>query len=181
MAWKTIHSESVLETQYVKVNKDDVMTDSGMEIKDFYTVWLHDAVGVVALTQDQMIILKKEYRYSQREETLEIPAGMIEEDESDPLLAAKRELLEETGYESNDWTYIGSVAENTSKLTNRAHLFIAENCIKTSEQKLDQTESISLFITDFDNAVNMVMNQEIISGITAYGILYAETRKNRIG
>ena len=74
-----------------------------------------------------------------------------------------------------------SVAENTSKLTNRAYLFIVENCNKTSEQKLDQTENISLFITDFDNAVDMVMNQEIISGITAYGILYAKTRRNRIG
>ena len=181
MAWKTIHSESILETPYVVVNKDDVMTDSGIEIKDFYTVWLHDAVGIVALTPDQQIILKKEYRYSQREETTEIPAGMVEKNDSDPLHAARRELLEETGYESDNWTYIGSVAENTSKLTNRAHLYIAENCIKTSEQKTDQTESISIYITDFSEAVEMVMNREIISGITAYGILYAETRNRGIG
>lgn len=58
------------------------------------------------------------------------------------MTVAKRELLEETGYVSDDWQYIGATVESSAKLTNYMHLFFANHCRKVSEQNLDPTEKI---------------------------------------
>lgn len=88
---------------------------------------------VAALTSDGCILLKQEYRYACGEKVIECPAGMFEQGEA-ALMVAKRELLEETGYSSDQWTYLGPTMESTSKLTNTMHLFMAENCTCVSEQ-----------------------------------------------
>ena len=178
MNWKTINSSLVFDSSYVKVRKDDVLTESGIEIKDFYTVDVNDAVSILAITDEAQLILKKEYRYSRKSETIEIPAGMIEAEECDPLSSAKRELLEETGYESDKWSFIGAFAENTSKFTNTMYLYKAEGCIKTSSQKLDKTENIEVILKNLNDAVEMVTDNRISSMISAYAILY-EAFKNQ--
>ncbi len=179
MMWKTLKSENVLDTAYVSVEKHDVLTESGVRIDDFYTVTVHDAVGIIALTAEGKILLKKEYRYSRRAETIEIPAGMIEPEEKDPLLAAQRELREETGYESDEWTYVGPFAENTSKLTNTMHIYLAENCRKTHAQHTDAGEDIELMETGLQEAADMVMKRQISDATSAFGILYA-SRKSAV-
>ena len=62
----------------------------------------------------------------------------------DAFIAAKRELLEETGYESNEWKYLLSVPSNASLADNYAHLFVARNCRKVSGQDLDVTEFLNV-------------------------------------
>lgn len=62
----------------------------------------------MAITPDKQILLKREYRYSCKEDLVEIPAGTFDKGETDPLAVAKRELLEETGYSSENWTYLGA-------------------------------------------------------------------------
>lgn len=142
--WQTLKTETVFDSRFVKLNKDKVRLPNSKIIDDFYTVTIPNAAMVCALTSDGDIILKKEFRYACNADIIECPAGMFEEYEHEPLEVARRELLEETGYTSDDWLYLGGTRESTSKLTNTMHLFLAENCIKTSEQKLDDTESIEL-------------------------------------
>ncbi len=132
MSWTTIESEELLSDYRVKVKKNKVQLPDGAVIVDFYTVSIPDAAMVCALTSDGQGILKSEYRYAIGSDVIECPAGMFEENETDPLIVAKRELLEETGYESNNWSYLGPTLESTSKLTNRMHLFIAKDCVMVS-------------------------------------------------
>ena len=87
-------------------------------------------------------ILKKEYRYCYDRDLIEVPAGTFEEDETDGLAVAKRELLEETGYESDEWQYLGATVESSAKLTNYMHIYFANHCKKVSEQHLDATEDV---------------------------------------
>lgn len=89
---------------------------------------ISEAAGIVAITPDGMVILKKEYRYAQSSELIEIPAGGFEPEESDGLAVAKRELLEEMGYVSDEWTYMGATVESSLKLTNHMHLYLVLNC-----------------------------------------------------
>ena len=131
MAWKTIKSEELLHDYHVSVKRDAVELPDGARIPDFYTVTIPDAAMVAAITEDGCILLKSEYRYAIGTDVIECPAGMFEESEKDPLVVAQRELLEETGYESSDWTYLGPTLESTSKLTNRMHLFLARNAYLT--------------------------------------------------
>ena len=161
MSWKTIKSEKIIDEYHVKVLKNEVQLPDGAVIDDFYTVTIPDAAMICALTTDGNIILKSEYRYAIETDVIECPAGIFEKNEIDALVVAKRELLEETGYESESWTYFGPTLESTSKLTNRMHLFLARDCIKTSTQHLDINEHVEIITVPFQTAVDMVMDGKI--------------------
>ena len=168
--WKIKKTERILDSEFVKVDKDDVILPKGREIPDFYKVTIKDCSAIVAIKEDHHIILKKEYRHCYKQELIEIPAGVLEAGE-DPLKTAKRELLEETGYKSDKWTYLGKTLESSAKLTNYMHIYMAEDCKKVSKQKLDYGEDIEVIEADFEEAIQMIMNNEIICNSSIGAIL----------
>lgn len=170
--WKTISSEEIVHNEWVTLRKDKVSLPNGMIIHDFYTVDISDAASVVAVDLKGNVVLKKEYRYCQGKETIEIPAGAFEKGE-EPIEAAKRELLEETGYCSDEWLYLGDTMDSPAKLTNHMHLFLATGCRKVREQRLDKTEQIEVLAVPFENAIQMVMDNEINSNSSASALLRA--------
>lgn len=170
--WKTIKSEPLVDSRWVKVRKDSVDLPNGQHIDDFYAISLNDAAAIVALDDAGNIVLKKEYRYCLDRDLIEVPAGGFERGE-DGLTVAKRELLEETGYVSDDWKYIGATVESSAKLTNYMHLYFANHCRKVSKQHLDPTEELDVLVVPLKHAVEMVMNNEICCNSSAHGILWA--------
>ena len=168
--WKIKRTERILDSEFVKVDKDDVILPRGREISDFYKVTIKDCAAIVAITEDNHIILKKEYRHCYGEELVEIPAGVLEDGE-DPLETAKRELEEETGYRSEQWTYLGKTVENSAKLTNYMYIYLAEDCNKVSNQNLDYGEDIEVIEVSLNEAVEMIMNNEIICNSSIGAIL----------
>ena len=172
MDWKVKNSETVLDTPFVSVTKHEALLPDGNVIPDFYTVTIPDAALIVAITKDQRILLKREYRIACQSDVIECPAGMVEKGEQ-PLETAKRELLEETGFVSDHWIYLGPTWESTSKLTNRMHLFLAKGAVKTGSQHLDANEHLSVLAVSLEEAVDMVMNGTIHANSTVHLILRA--------
>ena len=170
--WKTICSQALLDTKWVKVRKDAVELPNGQHIDDFYAITINEAAAIVALDDDGNIILKKEYRHCYGRDLIEIPAGGFERGE-EGLEVAKRELLEETGYVSDDWQFIGRTVESSAKLTNYMHIYFANHCRKVSGQHLDATEEIEVLVMPLEQAVSMVMDNEICWNSSAHGILWA--------
>lgn len=173
MGWNTLHSDRLVDSRWVRVDKNRVALPNGLVVDDFYTISISDASAIVALTADHQLILKKEYRYTYDRELIEIPAGCFEPDETDGLAVAKRELLEETGYASQEWTYLGATVESSSKMTNHMHIYLAQNCQKVSRQRLDATEELEVMIVPLEKAIDMVMTNEICCNSSALGILKA--------
>lgn len=171
--WKTEKSETLLDTPWVKVRRDRVVLPNGAKMDDFYAITIRDASAIVALDEEGNVILKREYRYCYDRELLEIPAGAFEPGETDPLAVARRELLEETGYVSDDWEYLGPTVESSAKLTNFMHIFLARNCRKVALQQLDATEELTVELVPLSKAVDMVMTNEICCNSSAHGILRA--------
>ena len=169
--WKVKNSEKIIDSDWVKVRRDSVDLPNGTSIDDFYVITIKEASAIVALDTEGNIILKSEYRYTYGEDLIEVPAGGFEKDETDGLAVAKRELLEETGYESDEWQYLGATVESSSKLTNHMHIYFANNCRKVSEQKLDETEELNVMVIPFREAVDMVMDNRICCNSSAHGIL----------
>lgn len=174
--WKTTSSETLVDTRWVKVRRDSVDLPNGQHIDDFYAITINDAAAIVAIDEDGNIILKREYRYCYDRDLIEVPAGTFEQGETDGLVVAKRELLEETGYVSDDWQYIGATVESSAKLTNYMHIYFANYCRKISGQHLDATEELEVLVMPLKQAVEMVMNNEICCNSSAHGILWAARR-----
>lgn len=169
--WKTRKSEKLIDNHWVKVRKDVVELPNGQSIDDFYAITINDAAAIVALDDEGNVILKNEYRYCYDRNLIEVPAGTFEENETDGLAVAKRELLEEPGYVSDNWTYLGATVESSAKLTNYMHIYFANHCRKVSGQHLDDTEELDVIVIPFSEAVEMVMKNEICCNSSAHGIL----------
>ena len=169
--WKVKNSKKIVDSDWVKVRCDSVDLPNGTSIDDFYVVTIKEASAIVALDTEENIILKSEYRYTYGEDLIEVPAGGFEKGERDGLSVAKRELLEETGYVSDEWQFLGSTVESSAKLTNHMNIYFANNCRKVSSQKLDETEELNVMVVPFEEAIQMVMDNRICCNSSAHGIL----------
>lgn len=109
-----------------------------------------DWVNIVALTPQREVVIVQQYRFGTQQMTSEIPAGIVEKDET-PAQAARRELLEETGYTSQEWSAMDYVEPNPAFLDNRCYFFLALNAIKTQSAQPDAGENIrTLTMTEDD-------------------------------
>ena len=111
---------------------------------DFYIIEAPDWVNILALTEDEQVIMVKQYRHGIDDITIEIPGGAMDPDDTDPQKAAQRERLEETGLQSSNWEYLGAVSSNPAIFNNVCHFYLAKQCVNVSEQNLDPFEEIEV-------------------------------------
>lgn len=104
MAWQTHGSRTVYENRWIRVREDDVVGPGGPGIYGVVEM-RHPAVFIVAMDEQDRVCLVRLDRYATGGPSIEVPAGGT--DGEDPLVAARRELLEETGLEAQSWTEIG--------------------------------------------------------------------------
>ncbi len=160
--WKILSSNLVLETKYVTVHKDALELPNGHQIQDYYVFEFNDWARVVPITSDQQLILVEQYRHGVKKITCEFPAGMMDPHEQSAIETAKRELLEETGYTSEDWLPLGSFKLGPSRIKNGFHLFLARNCYLTSSQNLDASEDIHIRKVSFSEFERMFENGQVL-------------------
>jgi 8-oxo-dGTP pyrophosphatase MutT (NUDIX family) len=111
--------------------------------KRFSLIECGDWVNIIALTEDQQVVLVRQYRVGTDEVCLEIPGGMVDPGE-DAATAAARELEEETGYTARAWRAIGKVAPNPAIQNNYLHTYLATGARRTQEQRLDGSEVLTV-------------------------------------
>jgi ADP-ribose pyrophosphatase len=118
---------------------------SGREA-EFYVLDASDWVNVVATTPDDKIVLVEQYRHGVERATLEIPGGMVDPGDTSPEEAARRELLEETGFAADRWRLIGAVDPNPAIQSNRCYTFLAEGATRVAEPSPDGLEEIRVVL-----------------------------------
>lgn len=144
--WTLLATETVLKSPYIQIHKDHVRLENGKELSDYYVFEFNDWARVLPITPDNNVILVEQYRHGVERVTFEFPAGAHDAVDGDMLTTAKRELLEETGFSSDDWLDLGGYKLGPARIKNGFHLFCALNCIETAAQNLDSTEEISVHI-----------------------------------
>ena len=183
--WKVLSTKVITDNPWFPIRADTVEVANGKVMEDFYVISPTDWSFVIALTPDNDIVLVRQYRHGIRKSILEFPGGMVDAEDGDiailaALEGAKRELVEETGYYSDDVIHLGSISGNPVRYTNQAHFFLAQNAVKTSEQALDEMEDIEVVLMPFKEFVTMALESKIEHPHDLAGLLLALNHLGKI-
>ena len=158
--WKVIKSEPMSSNRVFSTRMDTSVSPITGEEHEFFVIEAPDWVNIVAVTDTDEVLLIRQYRHGIESETIEIPGGCVDPGET-PLEAAKRELLEETGYVSDDWACIGEVIPNPAIQTNTCYTFLAGGSRKEKEPSFDTTEYIVTFKAPVEDIPKLVLEKRI--------------------
>ena len=158
--WVTTNENVEYTTKIFKVLKRGMKIESEDHFAEFSILEAPDWINVVALTPERDIILVEQYRYGIEKPTLELPGGVSDPGET-PFESSKRELLEETGFSSENWISLGKVSSNPAMLTNYTHTYLALDCQKTAEQNLDGNERINVHVLPLVDFLNLIRSGEV--------------------
>lgn len=158
--WEVLNSVRLDSNRVFGTRKDTCVSPMTGEEHEFFVIEAPDWVNVVAVTDKDEVVLIRQYRHGIRSETVEIPGGVVDDGEK-PIEAAKRELLEETGYKSDDWTQIGEVVPNPAIQNNRCYTYLARSCVKIEEPSFDSTEYIESYTAPVVDMPDLVSDGEI--------------------
>lgn len=142
--WTRLSSELLQKTRVFDLYSTRVKSPDGSYEDDFYTIQTVDWVNIVPVTKEREVVLIEQYRHGIDEPTLEIPGGMLDPEETNPMLAAIRELEEETGYHASTAQSLGWIHPNPAIQSNRCHFFVAYDVEAKFEQNLDPAEDIAV-------------------------------------
>ena len=158
--WKTLSRRVILDhSKFLTVEEHTVQLPDGTVIEDWPWIITPDYVNVVAITEDGQFLIFRQFKYGVGETSLAPVGGYLEPGE-DPLPAARRELLEETGYEAPQWTSLGSYAVDGNRGSGTGHLFLAEGAKPVAEINADDLEEQQLLHLSREELQTALMNQE---------------------
>ena len=167
--WQRRKPDAATTVGWRTVTRKHFTLPSGSEI-DFDTIGSvgdHSA-AVIALTTDNKVIIAEQFRAGPERIMQELPGGMIDPGE-DPVEAAQRELLEETGYSSSDIVALGAC--HGDAYSNNTHwYFLARNCEKIADQMLEEGEDVTVRIISIPE---LIKNAQTAQMTDAVAVLYA--------
>ena len=164
-----ISSENIYDGTLLHVKKDKVELPNG-DIS--YREWIKHpgASAVIPVTDNNEIILVRQYRYPIQALTMEIPAGKLDVAGEDPLECAKHELEEETGYSAQEYQFLTKLATTVGFSDEFIYIYAARG-LKAGQQHTDEDEFINVVTVPLAKAVEMVHSGEILDGKSVVAIL----------
>jgi ADP-ribose pyrophosphatase len=151
-------------------------------VHDFFIMETAPWVNIIPVTADEQVVLVRQYRHGTRDVTLEIPGGLVEQQDT-PEEAARRELREETGYESDEWILLGSVHPNPAIQNNLCYTYLALNVCQAGDLIQDDREDIEVVLQPLADIPALIRNGEISHAlvIAAFYRLFMEDQCRTAG
>jgi 8-oxo-dGTP pyrophosphatase MutT (NUDIX family) len=168
--WKVLSSHYLIQSRHLRLRCDTVELPSGYRITDYYVRESFGFAIIFALTPNKEVVLVRQYKHGIAQSVLELPAGMIEPNESSDA-CAERELAEETGY-TGDRRYVTSFISDPTGSSGRFHLFHVSNAQATLQQNLDPGEEIAVELTSLPDLRRLLREGVINVGSSVAAIYF---------
>jgi ADP-ribose pyrophosphatase len=178
--WTRLDSRYVIRDDWFTLRADSYRLPDERVIAPVYVMEYDPWVNVVALTRAQEVVLVRQYRPGLGRTILEVPGGATDRDDVSLLEAAKRELLEETGYASDDFIETGAIAPNPATHTNMMHCFLARDVERVAEPNPDDTEHLDIVLLPLDEVVGMAKRGEILQALHICALFFAFDKLGRV-
>ncbi len=159
--WPVLDTEQLLDTRVFSLLKRRARSPRSGEPCDFYLLQAPHWVNIVPITRDGQLVLVRQYRQGSEELTLEIPGGMMDPTDPSAEHAARRELLEETGYTAGDMREAGWVEPNPALQNNRCYTFVAEDLHSPGPLQPDGSEDLEVVHIPLDEIPEYVRSGRI--------------------
>ena len=157
--WQVLDTTELLDRRpWLRVVADHVRLPNGVEIPDFYRVEALEFVKVFAVCEDGRVPLVQHYKHGPRMVSTELPAGYIEAGET-PLVAAQRELLEETGLQAADWQELGAFVKDGNRGCGFCHAFLARDAIQVAQPDPGDLQDQTLHFYDLAQLRDFWLNE----------------------
>lgn len=167
MSTKINKTTEIYQGRIFSLVKEDVTLENGADSS--FDIIRHRGAAVMVPLVGEDVILIKQYRHSLGEHIWEIPAGTLEKEE-EPLECAKRELIEEIGYNAQKWEKLGKITPLPAYSDEIIHIFLAQD-MEAAEQKLDKDEILEVHKINFEKALSMIDSGEIYDSKTIAALL----------
>lgn len=160
MAWKTLSSEYLIRRPWLTARRDRTQLPDGRIHEEYYVLEYPSWINVIAVTDKDELVMVRQYRHGIGRTCIELVAGVVEPDE-EPMAAAKRELLEETGFGGGEWRQLLKLSPNAGAMNNYVYCFLATGVKKMGEQHLDATEDVEIHVLAKDEVRKMLDEGDI--------------------
>ncbi len=188
LEWEEISCEHIVKDEWIDFRKSAYRFPDGRTFEPYYSYSRKDYVVIVATDEAGNYICVRQYRQGIKRVTTEFCAGGIERTDGmeygntesktgveNAVDAAKRELLEETGYVSDEWKFLLRVPSNATIADNFANIYVAKNCRKVSDQNLDETEYLNVHLHKREEIDKMIQSGEFAQAVHILAMLLAES------
>lgn len=166
LKWKTLSSEYIMKSPWMTVRKDVMQLPNGQVHPSYWCLEYPDWINIIAITKDGKFIFERQYRHGLDVVEWEMPAGVVEKGE-EPLHAAQRELMEETGFGGGEWSLFMEACQNPSTCNNITHTYLARGVEHTGKQHFDRTEDLDVYLLSEDDVKELLEKGEIKQALMA--------------
>jgi ADP-ribose pyrophosphatase len=176
--WKVVDSQIDRDYNVFRIKEVHAVSPRTNRTGKFYTIDTRDWVNIIAITENQEIVMIKQYRHGSKEVTLEIPGGLVDEDH--PEEAALRELMEETGFAGESIKYLGGVNPNPAIFNNLCHTYLVEKAKKVSRKNLDPDEDIEVVLVPMSEIQSLLEGGMINHALVVVAFYYYFLKKGQV-
>lgn len=169
--WKVLDSKYIIQRPWATLRVDRLEMPSGHIKEEYYVLEYPTWVNMIGITEDNQILFVRQYRHGSQSIMVELPAGVVEDGE-DPEVAARRELLEETGYAFDDCEYICELFANPATSGNITYTYLLTGGKKVQEQELDDSEDIEVVLMDIEEAKQFLFDNKIGQALHSSALFY---------
>jgi ADP-ribose pyrophosphatase len=176
-AWQRLESERLADCRVFQVRRDHSVSQHDGREHDFYVIEAPDWINILPLTARDEVVMIEQYRHGSGEVTLEIPGGMVDQDEA-PRSAALREMLEETGYAAREAMLLGKTRPNPAIQNNWIHTFLARDVEFQSTPVFDSTEHTAVRLVPLADVPALIADGIITHSLVVMGFYWLALYRN---